>query len=100
MSLHASIVQAINERRLVLLNYDPGLRVIEPCAYGASSEHHGLLRAYQRSGASAHGEPENWKLFRTDRISSIQLLDERFAGPRPEYRRNDKAMRGGMICQL
>lgn len=94
------ILQAISERRLLSIDYDPGLRIVEPCAYGTSAEHNELLRAFQTSGASAQGEHVNWKLFRVDRVRSIRLLDENFAGPRPEYRRDDKAMKGGIYRQL
>ena len=98
--MHALIVKAISERYLLRIVYDPGERIIEPCAYGTSSEGHGLLRGFQTSGASASGEHVNWKLLRTDRIIQIAVLPQPFAGPRPEYRRNDKAMKGGIFSQL
>ena len=100
MNWHDTIIHAIKTRRLLLLTYDPGNRVVEPCAYGESLEHHGLLRSFQLNGASASGEHINWKLFRTDRIHRLELLDQGFAGNRPEYRRGDKAMRGGIYCEL
>jgi len=74
--------------------------VREPCAYRLSREHHGLLRAFQTAGASASGKHANWKLLRTDRITQIHILAERFDGPRSEYRRSDRAMVGGIYCQL
>lgn len=94
------IERAITERRIVTLDYPPGRRRVEPHAFGYSSDGNLLLRAYQVEGASASGEHVNWKLFRLDRVSG--LLDETvsFAGPRPEYKRGDKAMRGGIICEL
>jgi hypothetical protein len=98
--MHPIIIHAITQRCVLALYYDPGPRLVEPCCYGLSTEHHGLLRAFQVSGANASGEPVNWKLFRTDRIREIRLTDERFLGMRPGYRRNDKAMRGGIYCQL
>jgi hypothetical protein len=100
IDVNSTIIQAINEKRLLALDYDPGPRIIEPCAYGVSGEGHFLLRAFQTSGASASGEQINWKLFRTDRIRSIRVLEERFAYPRPGYRRGDKAMAGGIYSQL
>ena len=98
--MHSVIIQAISERRRLKIVYPPGSRVVEPCAYGSSSEGFGLLRAYQNSGASASGEHEWWKLFRIDRIMAIELLPEVFDGLRPEYRRNDKAMKRQIFCQL
>lgn len=99
-SIHRDLIQAINERRVIALDYDPGARIIEPHAYGESKEGNGLLRAFQTSGASASGEHIHWKLFRVDRIRSFKLLDENFPGPRPEYREGDKAMKGGIYAQL
>jgi hypothetical protein len=93
-------MRSIIERRLLGIYYEPGARIIEPCAYGLSREHHGLLRAFQTSGASASGKHVNWKLLRTDRITQIHILAEQFDRLRPEYRRGDKMMVGRIYCQL
>lgn len=98
--MHSLIIQAINEKRLIALNYDPGDRIIEPCAYGTGSDRQGLLRAFQTSGASASDEHVDWKLFRTDRIRSIRILNLKFAAPQSGYRRDDKAMTTGIYAQL
>jgi len=98
--MHWIIIRAIIERRLLGIYYEPGARIIEPCAYGLSREQHGLLRAFQTSGASASGKHVNWKLLRTDKITQIHILAEQFDRPRPEYRRGDKTMVGGIYCQL
>ena len=94
------IVNAIHNKTLITLNYYPGIRVIEPHAIGWSKEKNLLLRAYQRSGASASGEHAHWKLFRIDRAGALERLLEQFVGPRPQYNRVDPAMRGGMIARL
>jgi hypothetical protein len=75
--MHWIIIRAIIERRLLGIYYEPGARIIEPWAYGLSREHHGLLRAFQ-----------------------IHILAEQFDRLRPEYRRDDKVMMGGIYCQL
>ena len=98
--MNSSISKAIQNRQIIELDYPPGKRIIEPHAYGESSEGNGLLRAYQTSGASASGEHVNWKLFRVDRINSVRVLDKTFPGPRPDYHQNDKAMKGGIFAQL
>ena len=98
--MNAIIVKAIAERRAISLDYSPGSRTIEPCAYGVSADGHFLLRAFQTSGASASEEHIDWKLFRVDRIRSLRLLDQQFAGPRPGYRRGDRAMTRGVLAQL
>lgn len=95
-----SIESAIEGRMILEICYDPGRRIIEPHAYGYSSEGNLLLRAFQTSGASASGEHENWKLFRMDRSGSVSGTGETFLGPRPGYKRGDKAMKGGVIAEL
>ena len=94
------IINAITEQRVLELDYMPGMRMVEPHAYGRSANGDLLLRAYQTSGASSSGEHEHWKLLRLDRANMVQLTDEIFDGPRPGYRRGDKAMKGGIIAEL
>lgn len=98
--MNRSLRDAINERRMIELNYDPGYRLVEPHAYGLSSQGNELLRAYQIEGASASGEPRNWKLFRVDRITGFEVLGERFDDSRPGYRPGDSAMKGGILAEL
>ena len=94
------IRDAIRRRHLLLINYDPGHRIVEPHAFGESKDGNQLLRAFQVSGASLSNEHVNWKLFRVDRAISISLHTETFNGPRPDYNRDDKAMKGRIIEQL
>ena len=98
--MNRSISAAINDRRRIKLDYEPGHRLIEPHAYGLSKDGNELLRAFQVEGASASGEHVNWKLFRVDRITQLAMLDERFDHPRPGYRRGDSAMKGGILAEL
>jgi predicted DNA-binding transcriptional regulator YafY len=95
-----TIVNAIQTKALIKIDYFPGERVIEPHAIGRSKDGNILLRAYQRSGASASGEHAYWKLFRIDRAGHIQEMCEQFSGPRPQYNPNDSAMKGGIIACL
>ena len=96
----ALITAAINQKQVLRIVYPPGIRLIEPHAFGWSADRNLLLRAYQTEGASASGEHEWWKLFRIDRAESFELSGFSFDGPRPEYRRGDRAMRGGIIVEL
>lgn len=91
---------AIESRRTIRLDYEPGLRLVEPHALGYGSDGQILLRAYEVEGASASGEHANWKLFRIDRAGSAHPSGETFVAPRPGYKKNDKAMKGGIIAQL
>lgn len=98
--LIAAIANAIREKKLLRIDYDAGERLIEPHALGRSSEGNFLLRAYQTEGASASGEHIHWKLFRVDRLRGCDDEGSVFDGPRPDYRKGDRAMKGGIIQEL
>jgi hypothetical protein len=93
------IIDAIQERRRLFVDYDPGHRVIEPHAFGLGSDGQELLRAFQVSGATHGGDPHNWKMFRCDEIRVLGDAGS-FEGPRPGYRRGDRHMKGGIIAEL
>jgi predicted DNA-binding transcriptional regulator YafY len=96
-----TIIQAaIEGRRVLQINYSPGMRLIEPHCLGRGSGGQLLLRAFQTEGASASGEPENWKLFRLDRMYASNDTGTAFAGPRPEYNPDDPVMTRGIIARL
>ena len=98
--MNTILSSAIRDKLVLEIDYPPGRRFVEPHAHGESSKSDELLRAFQTSGASASGEHINWKLFRVDRIRGLALTGEHFPGPRPGYRRDDKAMKGGIFAQL
>jgi hypothetical protein len=98
--LLAAIVSAIQNKRILEWNYPPGKRWIEPHALGRSADGNLLLRAYQTEGASASGEHQWWKLFRVDRAGQVGPSGRSFDRPRPEYKRGDRAMKGGIIAEL
>ena len=90
--MNAALCKAIAEHLKLQLVYDWGHRVVEPHAYGVGDEGQELLRVYRVGGASQSGEPIGWRLFRVDEIRTLHVLADTFPGPRPGYRRNDKAM--------
>ena len=91
---------AIRDRRLIRMDYPPGLRILEPHALGRSSKGDLLLRAFQVDGVSESNQIVGWKLMRLDRARRIEMLDGEFDGPRPDYRKGDAAMRGGILAEL
>lgn len=94
------IKAAIERQEMLEIFYPPGKRLIEPHALGYSSEGKLLLRAFQTEGASASGEHKDWKLFRLDRAAGVEPHGILFAKPRSEYRKGDKAMKGGIVSEL
>lgn len=89
MTVNNVLVNAINSRQVLEIDYEPGVRLVEPHAYGTSADGNELLRVFQTAGASASGEHVNWKLLRVDRIRSLSPTGANFPGPRPGYRRGD-----------
>ncbi|MGD9786099.1 MAG: WYL domain-containing protein [Hyphomicrobiaceae bacterium] len=99
-SFMAAIKAAIEGRSCLRINYHPGERLVEPHTLGRGSDGQTLLRAYQVSGASASGEHEHWKLFRLDRVNSVEPAATPSDAPRPGYKHGDSIMKGGIISQI
>ena len=100
LNMNSLIMQAVTGKHLIQLSYPPGLRIVEPHAYGVDAHGNELLRAFQVSGVSASGEPSDWKLFRVDRIISLTMLPEFFEDARPGYRRGDSAITKEIYVEL
>lgn len=86
------IASAIRNRQLIRFSYDGYLRTVEPHAYGTDRKNRYLLRGYQVAGGSESGEFVGWKLFREDEMVALNVTTDKFAGPRPDYKRGDKAI--------
>jgi hypothetical protein len=73
---------AISHRRLISFTLDGYRRIAEPHDYGIID---GVARLffYQVGGESRSGRPIGWRWGLLPRISSLQILGNRFAGPRP-----------------
>ena len=85
------IAIAIQNRKLLNFNYDGFQRTVEPHTYGVDSKGHIAMRAYQVAGGSESGEYVGWKLFHVHEISRLVMQPQSFSGPRPGYKRGDKA---------
>ena len=80
--------RAIREKRRLRFIYHDVVRLVEPQCHGIGHRGTELLRAYQLQGGTQR-EP----LFDVSKISNLQVLDERFEKPGPNYKRGDSAMR-------
>ena len=85
-----TIAAAIRRRRLLSFSYGGHRRVVEPHIIGTDGKGHMALSAYQVRGGSESGTGVGWKLFHVDELHRVMLLQETFAGPRPDYNRGDK----------
>jgi predicted DNA-binding transcriptional regulator YafY len=74
-----------------------GIRIIEPVAVGVDTSGSHLLRAWLIRGVSKTGRANprlvpGWRLFRLDRIRSIQPTLEKFKRPHKGYNSDDSMM--------
>jgi len=89
--MNPSVMQAIQQRKVLELRYHGYSRIVEPHAYGRDKNGDEILRCYQTSGGSESGERKGWKLLKLRDVFSLHLSMDIFS-IRPEYNRNDKAM--------
>lgn len=94
-----SIATAIQGRNLLSFMYDGFRRIVEPHTFGMDTKGHMALRAYQVGGGSDSGENVGWKLFHVQEMRSVLVQPQAFAGPRPGYKRGDKAF-ASIMAQL
>ena len=88
-SITDAIERAIREKKVIEIRYKdgpivlPGHRTIEPHAFGTATSGNSVIRAWLRTGVSKTGDSgkspmPGWRLFRLDRIKSVEVLDEKF----------------------
>jgi predicted DNA-binding transcriptional regulator YafY len=82
------LVQAIRQKRRLRFTYNGKVRLVEPQCYGVGTKGTELLRAHQLQGGEQR-EP----LFDVARISGLEVLDEGFERPGPNYKKGDSAMK-------
>jgi hypothetical protein len=91
---------ALSEGKRLKVRYNGFTRIVEVHAVGRSRENHSLMRVWQVRGGSISEEPIGWKLMRLDHATDGVVTDEVSDAPRPEYKRGDSAMLGGILRQL
>lgn len=88
MDMDPTLVAAIEQKRRLRFVYNGRTRLVEPQCYGIGTRGTELLRAHQLQGGQEH-EP----LFDVARIADLQVLDEGFDRPGPNYKKGDSAMK-------
>lgn len=85
------VMKALRDRKIVSLYYDddedPGgkeKRWVQMYCYGISKAGNEVVRVYQVGGDTKTMQP-GWKLFRTDRIDRMKVLEGTFDEPKPLF---------------
>ena len=81
------LTRAIEHKQRLRFLYNGKSRLVEPQCYGIGRRGTELLRAHQLEGGKDR-EP----LFDVTKILDLEVLDEVFDHPGPNYKRNDSAM--------
>lgn len=96
--MNSDICDAIKNKQLIEFYYNGGTRTVEPHCHGVTTAGNEALRGYQVAGYSESGNM-GWKMFDLGKASNINVLEETFNGPRPDYKRGDKGM-SQIYCEL
>ena len=82
------LVRAIKHKQRLRFLYNGKQRLVEPQCYGIGARGTELLRGHQLQGGTQR-EP----LFDVSKIVNLQVLNEGFDRPGPNYKKNDSAMK-------
>jgi predicted DNA-binding transcriptional regulator YafY len=82
------LVRAIKHKQRLRFLYNETPRLVEPQCYGIGARGTELLRAHQLKGGQQR-EP----LFNVSKIVDLEVLNEVFDRPGPNYKKNDSAMK-------
>lgn len=85
--MNQMLVRAIEQKRRLRFLYNGKIRVVEPQCYGMGTRGTELLRAHQLQGGR-----EREPLFDVARMADLEMLEEVFVRPGPNYKKDDSAM--------
>ena len=81
------LINAIKHKQRLRFLYNGRSRLVEPQCYGIGTRGTELLRAHQLQGGTQR-EP----LFDVSKIVNLEVLNDPFDRPGPNYKKNDSAM--------
>ncbi len=82
---------AVASTNLVRFYYEdsaPGFRIVEPHMVAYNRRNNLALSAWFLGGESASQEGQGWREYLLDNISSLSVLEQKFLGVRPGYKRD------------
>lgn len=98
------ICDAIKNRNVIQFNYTGdsvvGMRIVEPHQVGYSKAGNLTLSAWFLSGASESGKGSGFRLYRLSEINTLTVLEQRFDGPRPDYKPGPNKIIRNVQCEL
>jgi hypothetical protein len=98
------LCDAIQNLHLVRFYYKgdtvPGYRVVEPHQVAYNRANNLALSGWFLAGVSGSGDGQGWREYLISDISLLSVLPDRFAGPRPGYRRGGGKMFHNVQCEL
>jgi hypothetical protein len=93
------ICTAIQDKRLLMFDYNGQSRVVEPYCLGLSTQDAELLRAIQVAGASHSRRFGFGKLWTLEQMKAVRVAEQTFVPDDPNYNPNDSAMKL-VICNV
>lgn len=96
--MNQRICQAIEAKRRLEFDYDGLPREVEPHAHGLSSAGNEVVRGFQTGGESS-SEELGWRLWRVDKMVSLNVSDSTFSNTRSGYSQGDSQMHP-VHCEL
>jgi hypothetical protein len=86
------ICDAIRARRLLMFGYGNRVPIVEPHLYGVNALEHEVLSAWLLPGHSRADPRGGWRTYLVAEMRDVQILDQPFADPRPDYNPDDTRM--------
>jgi hypothetical protein len=72
--MNQAIVEAIQNKKQLAIEYKGALRVVDPHAYGIDKNGELKLRAYQTNNDGDASKVEGWRLFDETKITMLTVL--------------------------
>jgi len=82
------IIDAINTKHTLRVEYHSYFRIVEPHTYGLNKAGHEVVSCWQTSGGSESNEKQGWKILLVREIRAISMTDTLFQNARIGYKRD------------
>ena len=95
------ICDAIESKNLLKFNYKGEMRLTEPHQLAYNKADRLVLSAYWIGGYSKSENTLNrWRSYLVNQMASVIVMEQKFSGSRPGYKRTPNKLFKNAICQL